>query len=100
MPPRYRAVFLDLDGTLVTHRHPIGDRERAAVSAARDAGIGVYINTGRSVPGAVRAFDALVPDAPVFCFNGAVVHDPVSGEDLVRHDLPEETLDAAARTAE
>lgn len=98
--PRYKAVFVDLDGTLVTHRHAIGDRDRQAVVAARQAGISVYINTGRSVPGAVRAFEALLPDAPVFCFNGAVIHDPVRGEDLVRHDLPQATLDEAARTAQ
>ncbi len=60
----------------------------------------MYINTGRSVPGAVRAFEALGCDSPVFCFNGAVVHDPTSGQDLVRHDLPMATMAAAVRTAQ
>lgn len=100
MPPRYLAVFLDLDGTLVSHRHSIGDREREAVRAAQDAGVAVYINTGRSAPGAVRAFDELGADAPVFCFNGAVVHDPRTGLDLLRHDLPAHTLHAAVQIAE
>ena len=84
----------------MTHRHPVKDREREAVATAQAAGIRVYVNTGRSVPGALRAYEALGADSPVFCFNGAVVHDPTTGEDLVRHDLPETTLATAVQLAQ
>lgn len=91
---RYRAVFLDLDGTLVTADRPIDDADRAAVAAARAAGIRVYISTGRSVPGAVRAWRQLLPDTPVFCFNGAVIHDPETCRDLERTDLSGAVVEA------
>ena len=94
-PFRCRAVFLDLDGTLVSREHAIGDRDRAAVAAAQAAGVRVYVNTGRSVAGALRAYEALRADSPVFCCNGAVVHDPVAGEDIERHVLPAATMAAA-----
>ncbi len=99
-PTTCGAVFLDLDGTLVSREHPIGDRDRAAVAAAQAAGVRVYVNTGRSVPGAVRAYAALGADSPVFCCNGAVVHDPVAGQDIERRVLPEATMAAAVQAVE
>ena len=80
-------MFLDIDGTVQTPEKPIDDRDRAAVTKLRAAKVKVYVNTGRSVPGACRARDALGADSLVFAFNGAVVHDQDAGRDLVRLSL-------------
>jgi Cof subfamily protein (haloacid dehalogenase superfamily) len=59
-------------------------RTRAALAAARAAGIHVIVVTGRmfrSVRPYLEAAD--LPD-PVVCYQGAVVADPVSGE-FLRH---------------
>jgi len=43
-----RAVFFDLDGTLLTSEKVIAPSTRAALLACREKGVGVYIATGRS----------------------------------------------------
>ncbi len=45
---RARAVFLDVDGTLVTHTGRVPDSARAAVRQARANGHRVFLCTGRS----------------------------------------------------
>jgi Cof subfamily protein (haloacid dehalogenase superfamily) len=59
-------------------------RTRAALDAARDAGIHVIVVTGRMFR-SVRPYLAEAGlDDPVVCYQGAVVADPVSGE-FLRH---------------
>jgi len=97
----YRAVFLDVDGTLVSSgKRAVTDRDRAAVAAARASGLRVYLNTGRSTAGTLPLHEQLGTDAPVFTYNGAVVHDPDAGRDLLRHDVPEEVVRVTIRLAD
>src|SRR5437867_3036787 len=68
----YRALLLDLDGTLLDRRGDVSERNRAAVRAAREAGLEVYLATGRSVCATVRTYRAL--ETPACCYNGAVLY--------------------------
>lgn len=43
-----KALFFDLDGTLLTSEKTIAPLTRAALRASREQGLGVYIATGRS----------------------------------------------------
>ncbi len=43
-----KALFFDLDGTLLTSKKTIAPSTRAALLACRQRGVGVYIATGRS----------------------------------------------------
>jgi predicted HAD superfamily phosphohydrolase YqeG len=57
-----RAIFLDLDGTLVGASNTVSPRVRNAVTAARELGCEVILCTGRSrwrtnsASGAMRSF--------------------------------------------
>lgn len=81
------AIALDYDGTIATHGVMDGDA-RAAIGAARDAGIAVILATGRrladlkQVAGDLSCFDAVVAE------NGAVVDFPLRGRHSVLGHTP------------
>jgi Cof subfamily protein (haloacid dehalogenase superfamily) len=63
-------------------------RTRAAIRAARAAGIHVVVVTGRMFQ-AVRPYvDAAGIDDPVVCYQGAVVAEPASGKFLRHEPIP------------
>lgn len=64
----------DLDGTLLGPDHAVSARTRAAISAARDAGIEVVAATGRSRFTALPILDN-TPIRWAVCSNGALVWD-------------------------
>ncbi len=83
-----RAIACDLDRTLIGEDLVLRPRTKAALGAARDAGLHVMIATGRMFR-SVRpyALDAGL-DAPLVCYQGAVVADPASGEFLRHQPIP------------
>ena len=46
-PSRLEAVFLDLDGSLLNSQRQIGEEDRRTVARLVEAGVRVYISTGR-----------------------------------------------------
>jgi len=68
---RYRALVLDLDGTLVTDAGTIHPRTLAAVRALDARGVRVMVATGRSELGVLAVLDELGFDTPALVFNGA-----------------------------
>ena len=85
-----RLVAIDLDGTLLRSDQTVSGRSRAAIAAARAAGVEVVIATARS-PRSVRG---LAADAGIgglaICANGAIVYD-LDTERVVAHSpLPAE----------
>jgi Cof subfamily protein (haloacid dehalogenase superfamily) len=63
-------------------------RTRAAITAARTAGIHVVLVTGRMFQSVRRyALEAGIDD-PVVCYQGAVVAEPVSGRWLLHVPIP------------
>ena len=84
----YKAVFTDLDGTLLDEQGQVSPATREVLARLHARGIPVFIATGRSVCATLSAVGSLGLSNPFICYNGAVVYDPVTGEWL-RH----ETLD-------
>ncbi|MGI8606457.1 MAG: HAD family hydrolase [Gaiellaceae bacterium] len=97
-PSEVEAFACDLDRTLLPETLVLGERTRAAIRAARAAGIHVLIVTGR-VFQSVRPYALeLGLDDPVVCYQGAVVAEPASGR-FLRHipiplELARETIAA------
>ena len=56
---RISLLLADVDGTLVTHDKMLTDRAIAAVRAAKAAGIGFAITSGRPPRGMQMLFDPL-----------------------------------------
>ncbi len=71
----YKMVVLDLDGTVVNRRGQISPRTRAAVRAARDAGLLVMVATGRRLRSALPYIHELGLDGPAIFCNGALAVD-------------------------
>lgn len=83
-----RAIALDLDGTLFGEHDTISDRNRAAVSAARDAGWHVILATARWYQLAERTARDLGLTDPVIACSGAEVRRLTDGADLFDVRLP------------
>jgi Cof subfamily protein (haloacid dehalogenase superfamily) len=79
-----RLAAIDLDGTLLRTDGTVSARSRAALRAARSAGIDVVLVTARS-PRSVRVIAAdLELDGIALCANGATVFD-LDADVILRH---------------
>ena len=94
-PPRYRLVVVDLDGTVRSRKLGITPGVRAAVAAARAAGVRVCVATGRMWRSAEPWVRALGADPPAILYNGGQVLDFSTGRTLYERRLPRATARAA-----
>jgi Cof subfamily protein (haloacid dehalogenase superfamily) len=72
---RVELIALDLDGTLMGEEQVISRRSRRAVQRAMDLGCRVTIATGRGFPPAARFGRDLEVNAPLICYQGALIRD-------------------------
>lgn len=79
-----KLVALDLDGTLIGRDLAISPRVRQAVARMQQAGVAGCLVTGRMYRAAVPFARELGFDAPVICYQGAAIIDPV-GDRVLRH---------------
>jgi hypothetical protein len=91
-----RLVALDIDGTLVGDDLNIGPDTRAAIRAARKAGVVVSLVTGRMVSSAMRFARELELDSPVVGYQGALIREmPAEGSDRLGRLLVHTPMPAA-----
>ena len=95
-----RAFACDLDRTLIWKDAELRPRTRAAIAAARDAGIYVILVTGRMFRSVRPYAEAAGIEDPVVCYQGAVVADPVSGQFLRHEPIPVELAREAIAAVE
>lgn len=72
---QYRLLALDLDGTVVNHDLTVTPRVRKAIEAAQRAGVIVTIATGRMYGAAMPFAQLLDIQAPLICYQGAVIQN-------------------------
>ena len=84
---QYRAVYFDVDATLVDSRRRFHPATVAAVHALRDLGIRRALATGRAFASAEPYVRAIAADAPLVLYNGSQVVDPEAGAVLSSCDL-------------
>jgi Cof subfamily protein (haloacid dehalogenase superfamily) len=72
MTPPYRLLALDIDGTLLRTDKTISPRTLLALRAARERGVRLVLVTGRRLPAARRAAQAL-GDVDLVLHNGALI---------------------------
>lgn len=88
----YALLVCDLDGTLVDHSGLLDPELVAAFRRAADRGLLISLATGRMPAATTRFRDELRVRAPIIYYNGALVRDPLSGEDLLSLTLPRGVL--------
>ena len=74
-PSRLEAVFLDLDGSLLNSQRQIGEEDRRTVARLVEAGVRVYISTGRHYELSARYHRELGLTGPFLASDGAVLYD-------------------------
>jgi Cof subfamily protein (haloacid dehalogenase superfamily) len=90
-PRTVRAVAMDLDRTIVGESLQLTPRLVEAVRATAEAGITPIVATGRMLRSSRPFATELGVTAPLICYQGALIADPVSGEWLQHHPMPVDT---------
>ncbi len=93
--PRYSALVLDLDGTLLDPESRIRPRNLDALRAAQSAGVRVMVATGRSSLSAHAVLEELALDVPAIVFNGAGLYCHRTKRLLEERVLSSRTLERA-----
>ena len=89
----YKALMVDLDGTLLDREGKIHPRNREALRAADQAGVRVVVVTGRSKISTTPILDQLGLDSPAVVFNGAAVWCPREERMLEQRVLSNRSLE-------
>lgn len=87
---RFKALALDLDGTLLTSQESVSERNLAALAAARDAGMQIILASARWYQLAERVARQVQAAPPVVACSGAQVRRLDEGRDLFDVRLPDD----------
>jgi Cof subfamily protein (haloacid dehalogenase superfamily) len=87
---RFKALALDLDGTLLTSREEVSQRNLDALAKARDAGLQIILASARWYQLAERVARQVEAAPPVVACSGAQVRRLDDGRDLMDMRLPPE----------
>ena len=98
----YRALVLDIDGTLTNREKKITPRTREAVRSLQKRGIPIVLASGRPTAGVMPLAEELSMKqygGYVLAFNGAKIIDCKTGEALFGRTLPPEKIPQIASFA-
>ncbi|MBM7637060.1 sugar-phosphatase [Streptococcus saliviloxodontae] len=85
-----KLVAVDIDGTLITDDRQVTPEVFEAIQDAKKAGVKVVIATGRPIPGVQSLLNQLQLNQEgdyVITFNGGLVQDTATGNDIVKETL-------------
>ncbi|EHB59643.1 Haloacid dehalogenase domain protein hydrolase type 3 [Paenibacillus lactis 154] len=92
----YKAVFFDIDGTLVNEEKEIPQDTIEAIAQLKESGIDVFIATGRA-PYYFQHYAKPLGIDSFVSFNGSYV--VYKGKVVHEHPIPEKTLELLESTA-
>ncbi|MDG3132162.1 sugar-phosphatase [Streptococcus suis] len=85
-----KLVAIDIDGTLLNSQHEITPEVFSAIQDAKKAGVKIVIATGRPISGVRSILEELQLTEQgdyVITFNGGLVQDTSTGEDIIKTTL-------------
>ncbi|MFC2021686.1 Cof-type HAD-IIB family hydrolase [Chloroflexota bacterium] len=88
----YKLLVVDIDGTLLDKNGAISVEDEKALAKASDLGIQVSLSTGRVVKASLRIISQLSLDGYHMFFDGALVSNPETGEEVYVRPISEELL--------
>ncbi|WP_100012913.1 HAD family hydrolase [Lentibacillus sediminis] len=74
-----RALFIDMDGTLLTSSNEVSQRNVEAINRLINQGVKVFLATGRQYEITAPYHHLLGLKAPMICLNGASIYDGFTG---------------------
>lgn len=75
-----RAVFIDMDGTLLKASNNISRRNMEAIYRLMNQGVKVFLATGRHYEVTAPYHKEIGLGTPMICLNGAAIHDGQTGK--------------------
>ena len=89
---RYKLLVVDIDGTLLDKNGVISDENKDALAGAGGSGIQVSLSTGRVVKACLGIIDQLSLDGYHIFFDGALVANSKSGQEVYVKPISEECV--------
>lgn len=89
--PQGKALFMDLDDTLLSDDKTVSPKNREAITAALSRGHSVIVTTGRPVKSGkkvVRELGLVMPGCYMIAFNGSVLYDCAADRILKEKTVP------------
>ena len=71
--PKYKAVFSDIDGTLLNTKHQIPEDTKKKIQKINKEGIPYVLVSARMPKGMTAIRDELGAKSPMICYSGALV---------------------------
>jgi hypothetical protein len=93
-PSQIKAVFFDVDGTLVNKDHEISRQTRHAIRELIEQNITVSLATGRPYFGATNIMSELQINGPSLFYAGALIVEPHQGTPLFSKAIEPKVLQA------
>lgn len=90
---KYRAIALDLDGTLLNSNKEISKKNKEIIMKAAKAGVKIILASGRPVPGIKKIAKQLHLEEVggyILAYNGGMIIDCKTGEVIRREVIPTE----------
>jgi len=105
-----RALFIDMDGTLLTVSNNISHRNMEAINKLMNQGVMVFLATGRHFEVTAPYHKEIGLQTPMICLNGAAIHDGETGrmiqmetvkvnEELLHHLTAEDPCNVIIHTS-
>ncbi|MGT2906411.1 sugar-phosphatase [Streptococcus dentiloxodontae] len=85
-----KLVAVDIDGTLLNSQRQVTSEVYQAIQEAKAAGVKIVIATGRPIVGVQNLLEELhlnQPDNYVITFNGGLVQETATGNELIKETL-------------
>ena len=92
---RYKLLVVDIDGTLLNGKGHVSAEDKRAINKARRAGIIVSLSTGRAAQSCLPILKRLGLDGYHVFFDGALVWNPESGDEVYADPLDSEVVKEA-----
>lgn len=99
---KYKALALDLDGTLTDNNKELPERNKEAIFKAIEKGVSVILASGRPLFGIMPIADALElkeRGGYILAYNGGQIIDCRTGECLHKRILPRDCMEDVCRFA-
>lgn len=89
---KIKAVFSDIDGTLINSNHVITEKTKLAVQKATRLGVPFVLVSARMPSGILPLQQELEIDSPIICYSGSLVIDCRSNTTIFSKGLPQENV--------
>ena len=90
---KIKAVFMDLDGTLLRNNHTISEKIKNKLKELEEKEVKIFISTGRSFKSAVPFVRELEIKTPVITYNGGRIVEPVTEKVIYEKPVDKENVE-------